>query len=128
MTNERKVILKLRSKEMCESTHLYYKGLLRALLERLGAKELINKKTDFDKLFLSQLEEIVKCYRDNENFIFTAGEVFENYMDSNTLYELKDMSLVLAHYQNVLGIDVLELSDIEESEKKVLDYLDNIIG
>jgi len=128
MTNERKTILELRNREMCESTHLYYKGLLRALLERLGAKEVINKKTDFDKLFLVQLEEIVKCYRDNENFIFTAGEVFENYTDSNTLYELKDMSLVLAHYQNVLGIDVLELSDIEEAEKKVLDCLDNIIG
>lgn len=128
MTNERKTILELRNREMCESTHLYYKGLLRALLERLGAKEVINKKTDFDKLFLVQLEEIVKCYRDNENFIFTAGEVFENYTDSNTLYELKDMSLVLAHYQNVLDIDVLELSDIEEAEKKVLDCLDNIIG
>lgn len=128
MTNERKTILELRNREMCESTHLYYKGLLRALLERLGAKEVINKKTDFDKLFLVQLEEIVKCYRDNENFIFTAGEVFENYTDSNTLYELKDMSLVLAHYQNVLGIDVLELSDIEEAEKKILDCLDNIIG
>ena len=128
MTNERKTILELRNREMCASTHLYYKGLLRALLERLGAKEVINKKTDFDKLFLVQLEEIVKCYRDNENFIFTAGEVFENYTDSNTLYELKDMSLVLAHYQNVLGIDVLELSDIEEAEKKVLDCLDNIIG
>ena len=127
MTNERKTILELRNREMCESTHLYYKGLLRALLERLGAKEVINKKTDFDKLFLGQLEEIVKCYRDNENFIFTAGEVFENYTDSNTLYELKDMSLVLAHYQNVLGIDVLELSDIEKAEKQVLDYLDNII-
>lgn len=127
MTNERKTILELRNRKMCESTHLYYKGLLRALLERLGAKEVINKKTDFDKLFLVQLEEIVKCYRDNENFIFTAGEVFENYTDSNTLYELKDMSLVLAHYQNVLGIDVLELSDIEKAEKQVLDYLDNII-
>ena len=128
MTNERKVILELRSKEMCESTHLYYKGLLKALLERLGAKELISKKTDFDKLFLGQLEEIVKCYRGNENFIFTAGEVFENYTDCNTLYELRDMSLVLAHYQNVLGMDVLELSDIENADKKVLNYLNSFNG
>lgn len=126
MTSEEKYIKELRAIPMGSIEKRYYKGLIKEFLREIGYLEILERKINYMKLSVEDLDNIIKCFANNDNFIYAAGKSFERYFSRHPEENIDILKIVNAHFQGVLNMNILKIDDFTEITKNVAEVINSI--